>query len=94
MKNKILRAALALLLACALLPTGAPARALSLFGSDDGIVQSTLEDDGVLRVYLKSLGDPQNLTLTLAGVYTVEHDAGFRFARNTEIVLSDSGDTI
>ena len=94
MKNKILRAALALLLACALLPTGAPARALSLFGSDDGIAQSTLEDDGVLRVYLKSLGDPQNLTLTLAGVYTVEHDAGFRFARNTEIVLSDSGDTI
>ncbi len=93
MKNNAFRAALALLL-CALTLLNAPAQALSLFGGGDGVQASKLEDDGVLRVYLKSLSDPQNLTLTLAGVYTVEHDAGFRFDRGTQIVLSDGGDSI
>ena len=89
-----LRILLALTL-CALLAWSAPASALNLFGlGDDGIEESAIEDDGLLRVYLKSLSDPANLTLTLAGVYTVEHDAGFRFDRGTQVVLSDGGDTI
>ena len=80
---------------CALLAWSAPASARSLFGlGGDGIAESAIEDDGMLRVYLKSLSDPANLTLTLAGVYTVEHDAGFRFERDTQIVLSDGGDGI
>ena len=65
------------------LPTGAYA---------EKILPSAIEDDGVVRVYLKSLGAPENLTLTLDGVYTVEHDAGWRFDRGMEIVLSaDNG---
>lgn len=93
MKKYPFRAALALAL-CALMFLGAPAQAISLFGGGDAVQKSKLKDDGVLRVYLKSLSDPQNLTLTLAGVYTVEHDAGFRFDRGTQIVLSDGGETI
>ena len=93
MKKYRLRAALALILT-ALLAWSTPACALGLFGSDEGISASAIEDDGMLRVYLKSLSDPANLTLTLSGVYTVEHDAGFRFDRDTQIVLSDGGDAI
>ena len=93
MKKYRLRAALALILS-ALLAWSTPACALDLFGPDEGISASAIEDDGMLRVYLKSLSDPVNLTLTLAGVYTVEHDAGFRFDRDTQIVLSDGGDAI
>ena len=45
---------------------------------------SDIRDDGSLRVYLKSLARPDALGLTLDGIYTVESDAGFRFARGTE----------
>ena len=93
MKKTSLRAALALILS-ALLAWSTPACALSLFGSNEGVAASAIEDDGMLRVYLKSLSDPVNMTLTLSGVYTVEHDAGFRFDRDTQIVLSDGGDAI
>ena len=57
-------------------------------------MESKIRDDGMLRVYLRSLGDPQNLTLTLKGVYTIENDAGWRFEPDTKIVLSDGGDSI
>ncbi len=49
---------------------------------------SAIEDDGIIRVYLKSLGDPQQLNLTLAGSYAVEGDAGFYFDRNARLALS------
>ena len=71
---------------CALLP---PLPALSE-AAPAAIVPSAIEDDGVVRVYLRSLDAPQQLTLTLDGVYTVEHDAGFRFDRGARIALSDS----
>lgn len=58
------------------------------------VISSAIEDDGVVRVYLKSLAAPQNLTITLNGVYTVEHDGGFRFDEGTQIVLSDGGDCV
>lgn len=62
--------------------------------AEQHVVSSAIEDDGVVRVYLKSLAAPQNLTLTLDGVYTVEHDGGFRFDEGTQIVLSDGGDQV
>lgn len=52
------------------------------------IKTSALEDDGMIRVYLKSLGDPQQLNLTLAGSYALEGDGGFYFDRNTRLALS------
>ena len=62
--------------------------------SEAGIQDSDIVDDGVVRVYLLSLNAPDSLTLTLDGIYTVEHDAGFRFARGTQITLSDGGGDI
>ena len=60
----------------------------------DDIADSAIEDDGVVRVYLTSLKAPKMLTLYLDGVYTVEHDAGFRFERGTQITLWDGGDAV
>ena len=62
--------------------------------AQEDIRTSAIEDDGVVRVYLKSLSAPQNLTITLDGVYTVEHDAGFRFDEGTQIVLSEGDEGI
>ena len=64
------------------------------FGRDDALdaLPSDRIDNGEVRVYLKSLGRPEALGLTLDGVYTVEGDRGFRFARGTEIsVAADEG---
>ena len=80
--------ALVLALCAAALPAGAEDAA------EAAIVPSGIEDDGVVRVYLKSLNAPEQLTLTLDGCYTVEHDAGFRFARGTHIALTDGGDSV
>ena len=60
----------------------------------DGIAASAIEDDGMVRVYLSSLKTPRMLTVSLDGVYTVEHDAGFRFERGTQLVLWDGGDGV
>ena len=59
-------------------------------GAEDFVAASALKDDGVMRVELRSLGAPGALNLTLDGVYTVEHDAGFRFARGAQILLFES----
>ena len=64
-----------------------------LFGGSGGsekVKDSALEDDGMLRVYLKSLNDPQQLHITLAGSYAVEGDAGFYFDRDARLTLSAS----
>ena len=58
------------------------------------VVDSAIEDDGVIRVYLSSLKAPESLNITLNGEYTVENDAGFRFDRGTQIVLSDGGKSV
>ena len=71
-----------------------------LFGKESNavdesrIAESSIEDDGVLRVYLKSLGSTKQLTLTLDGNYTVENDAGFRFARDAQVLLDAVGNDI
>ena len=54
------------------------------------VPDAAIEDDGLLRVGLMSLGNPEQLHLTLSGVYAVEGDAGFRFARGTELTLSEA----
>ena len=89
------RRALSALMAVVLL-TSAPALALGfIFGEDAQTpVASSIEDDGMLRVYLLSLGDPASLGMTLAGSYTVEGDRGFRFDRDTQIVLAVDGENI
>ncbi len=69
----------------------------SFFGtasSADSISASEIEDDGVIRVYLKSLGDPQSLLLTLAGEYVVGATGAFRFERDTQLTLTAFGGTI
>ena len=52
------------------------------------IPDATIEDDGMLRVWLASLNAPQQLHLTLAGVYAVDGDPGFRFDRDARVALS------
>ena len=79
-----------------MLLTCAPASALGFIfgGGTNAPAPSAIEDDGMLRVYLKSLGDPASLGMTLAGSYTVEGDRGFRFARDTAIVLAADGESV
>ena len=52
-----------------MLLTCAPASALGFIfgGGTNAPAPSAIEDDGMLRVYLKSLGDPASLGMTLAG---------------------------
>ena len=51
-------------------------------------------DDGVIRVMLSSLGTPETVNLTLDGVYSVENDAGFRFAEGTDLTLTAVDDCV
>lgn len=54
--------------------------------------KSAIEDSGLIRVYLKSLSRVPALGMTLDGAYTIDGDAGFRFARGSEItVAADEG---
>ncbi|MDO4740826.1 MAG: SpoIID/LytB domain-containing protein, partial [Eubacteriales bacterium] len=63
--------------------------ALSQFtGEDARLIQEGGEADGRLRVQLRSLGAPQLLTLTLDGVYSLESDPGFRFARGSILTVA------
>ena len=72
----------------------APEQTANPVDAADDIATSAIEDDGVVRVYLSSLKTPRMLTITLDGVYTVEHDAGFRFERGTQLILWDGGDGV
>lgn len=44
--------------------------------------------DGAIRVYLKSLGEPEALYLTLAGEYVIEGSQAMRFERGTDVVVT------
>ena len=61
----------------------------AIAAEETGIADSDIRDDGMVRVLLRSLKGPKTITLTLDGVYTLEHDAGFRFARGTRVVLTN-----
>jgi len=58
------------------------------------VVPSAMEDDGVLRVRLSSLGAPEALNLILAGSYAVEGDAGFRFDRDAAVTLFEHNGSV
>ena len=49
------------------------------------------QEQAALRVRLKSLGQIEALGLTLVGSYSVENDAGFRFADETDIAVAVDG---
>ena len=51
---------------------------------------SKLVDDGLIRVWLRSLDNPEALHLTLAGSYALEASGGFYFSRGAEITLTAS----
>ena len=51
------------------------------------VPESTIADDGLLRVALMSLGAPKQLDITVEGVYAVDGDAGFRFERGARLSL-------
>ena len=54
---------------------------------------ATPDDDGVVRVWLKSLGDPQTLNLILNAPYALEHNGAYRLSAGAQIALTnDSGD--
>ena len=75
-------------------PTPAPSAdpeptlpALTLAPEAGALAPCALRDDGLLKVLLRSLDAPQSLDLTLAGIYAVEGDRGFRFERDTRLTL-------
>ena len=75
-------------------PTPAPSAdpeptlpALTLTPEAGALAPCALKDDGLLKVLLRSLDAPQSLDLTLAGIYAVEGDRGFRFERDTRLTL-------
>ena len=79
MKQTSLRIAL---IALCLLLAAAPALAEAVPGA---AAQSAASESGALRVYLKSLGAPAELTLRLAGSYSIDGNTGLYFQRGTEI---------
>ena len=82
--------------------TAVPASVVALPAEDpiaespapEALPDSRIEDDGLLRVYLRSLNDPQTLRLTFAGVYAVEGNPGFRFDRNSQATLTASDGSV
>ena len=52
------------------------------------VVDSAIQDDGMLRVYLRSLNAPEQLHLTVAGSYAVSGDVTVRFDRNAAVTVS------
>lgn len=52
------------------------------------------QEEALVRVYLKSLGQVQGLNLTLVGSYSVENDKGFRFDDGTQIALAVEGEDL
>ena len=69
-------------------PAETPAAEPAMSPEPAAIPDSALTDDGLLRVYLRSLNLPRQLNLTLAGVYAVESDPDFRFVRDTQVTLT------
>ena len=63
-------------------------------GAYDAIAPGGITDTGEIRVYLKSLGDPEALMLTLAGEYALENSDAMRFERGAQLALAAEGDDI
>ena len=54
------------------------------------VAPSKLSDDGLIRVWLKSLDAPEALHIALNGSYSLEDCGGFRFARDAELTFTAS----
>ena len=91
-KRRVLWITVALFLA--LTPAALSGNIFGTASSVSEISASAISDDGVVRVYLKSLGDPQSLLLTLTGEYVVGATGAFRFERGTQLTVTASGGTI
>lgn len=88
--RKRIRRNIALILALTVLASGLTAFVFTHFvGEDSRLIQDGGKTDGRLRVLLKSLGMQKSLTLTLDGIYTVESDPGFRFARGSVLTVAE-----
>ena len=85
-KLSALLLALVMTLPLALAESPAPSATPNPFAAP-AIADSAIEDDGKIRVLLKSLGSIDALHLTIDGEYAVENDPGFRFVRGAEISL-------
>ncbi len=84
-----------LILALAILLSGGAAHAFwGFFSFAPEIETRETAESALLRVYLKSLGDPASMGITFRGIYTLEGDAGFRFARDTAIELTADGGNV
>ncbi|MCR4621515.1 MAG: SpoIID/LytB domain-containing protein [Clostridiales bacterium] len=95
-QNKLRRRRIVVFVSCVLVILLAFAVTLPILkgSSDISARSSDIVDDGIIRVYLRSLGSPKALGLTLDGVYTVDGDAGFRFARGTEVTVAEDSGTL
>lgn len=60
----------------------------------DPVSESSIEDDGLLKVLLRSLGNPQTLNLTVDGAYAIEGDGGLRFERGATLTLFEHADSV
>ena len=60
---------------------------LSALSAAAEVTDSEMADDGLIRVSLRSLGEPQSLRLAVSGEYALENNAGFRFERGAQIGL-------
>ncbi len=109
MQLKAIRRLCGALLAFLLLFSGVPARAWWIFSAPSSEpasapavtptpvpepVDVSTQESATLRVKLLSLGTPAALGITLAGVYTVESDKGFRFARDTQLSVAADGENL
>ena len=65
-----------------------PALAEESDGAAEAIPASDIADDGLIRVYLASLGEPQALLITVAGEYAVDASDALRFDRGAELALA------
>ena len=63
-------------------------------GGTNAPAPSAIEMTGMLRVYLKSAGRPGFSGHDAGRSYTVEGDRGFRFERDTAIVLAADGESV
>ena len=52
------------------------------------------QDDGLIRVYLKSLGDVEAICLTMAGEYVIENSDAIRFDRGAVAAVCADGEDV
>ncbi len=80
--------ALTALLALIMLLLPALAEEPAADSAAEAIPVSDISDDGLIRVYLASLGEPQALMITVAGEYAVDASDALRFDRGAELALA------